>query len=148
MTGHNFWSVHQSCLIPIHTPVAGRLGLGQNNLQLGGKAVDPHEQVSKLPEQSTLSGLGHSITNHVPSGALFVCQLLLIDTVSDKVEPDINVLHTLAARGFVILLQNDCTLVVLEDNVLSDEIPLGLRELLGPADAWHAVIDTHQLRFS
>jgi hypothetical protein len=55
--------------------------------------------------------------------------------------------NKVTARGFAIPFQKDGVFVVLVDNVLGDLVALGFQKITCPADCWHAVIDSDELRF-
>lgn len=55
-------------------------------------------------------------------------------------------LRAFAARSPAILLQKYGTLIVLEDDVLTNRIALRLQEIARPEDGRHKVINAHQLQ--
>jgi hypothetical protein len=65
--------------------------------------------------------------------------------IGNKEIPDVNVLRALAARSFPILLQNNCALVVLEQNILFDTISLRLHKIPSPTNGWHEVVRAYDL---
>jgi hypothetical protein len=62
--------------------------------------------------------------------------------IGNKEMPNTNVLRTLAARSFSILLQKTCALVVLEQNIVLNLVSLGFHEVSSPTDRQHEVIGT------
>jgi hypothetical protein len=49
----------------------------------------------------------------------------------------------LAAQSFSILLQKNCALVVLEQNIVLNLISLGFHEVSSPTDCRHEVVGTY-----
>ncbi len=80
---------------------------------------DTHNLIPKLTKQRPLSGLGHKIGDHVLRGAPLHGHLVLLDTVSDKEETNVDVFSSLGAGSLAILLQKNGTLIVLVDNIFS-----------------------------
>ena len=62
-----------------------------------------HDLVSELLEQSALGWLCHIVSDHVPRGAPFHSQLLLVNAIRYEIVTNIDVLRALAARSFAIL---------------------------------------------
>ena len=106
-----------------------------------------HYLVSELLEKSALGGFGHEVCNHVSRRAPFHRQLLVLDPVGYKKISDVDMLRPLAARSFAVPLQEDGTLVVLVDDIVSDFISLGFHEISSPAYCWHQIIHTDQFGF-
>ena len=52
----------------------------------------------------------------------------------------------LATGSFAILLQQHGTLIVLEDNVLTNTITLGFQKVSRPQDGWHQIIHSNEFR--
>jgi hypothetical protein len=103
--------------------------------------------VSELPEQSTLQGFGHEVSDHVSSQTPDQRYITLVDASGNKEIPNINVLCMLAAQSFSILLQKNCALVVLEQNIVLNLVSLGFHEVSSPTDRWHEVVGTYDFRF-
>ncbi len=85
-----------------------------------------HDLVSELPEQSTLQGFGHEVSDHVSGWTPDQWYVALVDSIGNKEVPNIDMLRMLAARSLSILFQKNCALVVLEQNIV-----LNLVSLLG-----------------
>jgi hypothetical protein len=90
-----------------HTPVIH----GWNKLWINTQNV-----ISKLAEWSTLKRLGEEISQHLPSGTVFMRELFVFNAVSNKEVSDVDVLSALAAGSSPILFKENSTLVILVDN--------------------------------
>ena len=104
-----------------------------------------HDLILELSKESSLCRLGHIVSYHVAGGAPLYGELLFVDPIRDKLVTDVDVLCLLTAGSLAILLHKDGALVVLKDDVFLDPITLGIHEVSGPADGWHAVINSNNL---
>jgi hypothetical protein len=67
--------------------------------------------------------------------------------ISNNELPNIDVLRMLAAQSPSILFKKNCTLVVLEQNIVLNLVSLGFYKVLSPTDCWHEVVSTHDFQF-
>jgi hypothetical protein len=65
----------------------------------------------------------------------------------NKEVTNIDVLCTLSAQSLSILLQQNCTVVVQEQNIVPDLVSLGFHGVSSPTDCQHEVISTHNFCF-
>jgi hypothetical protein len=59
---------------------------------------------------------------------------------------EVRNIDVLAAQCLSILFQKNCTLVVLEQNIVLDLVSLGFHELSIPTGCQHEVISSHDFR--
>jgi hypothetical protein len=95
----------------------------------GGSLVDldhTHKLVSELLEQRTLERFSHKISNHEASGTPLHIEFFSTDWIGHKEVSNIDVLCTLATRGFAILFKENSTLVILVQDVFGHFVALSL----------------------
>jgi hypothetical protein len=104
-----------------HTPAARAVTIGLVGLSY------THQEISELSEQSTLERFGHKIAYHIAGGHTPLdAQFLIADTICHKELSDVDVLGTLATRGFAILFEENSALIILEQDILGHVVALGL----------------------
>ena len=127
-------------LFPTHScgaTVHARLTFSGTRILCGHR---PHDLISELPEKCSLGRFCHEISDHVSSGAPCHRHFTIRCPVGCKITPNIDMLHSLAARSLAILLREDGTLVVLKNNVFIDSMSLCFHETAGPTHCGHAVV--------
>ena len=87
-------------------------------------SVDTKNDITKTTKLISLQFLCEIITNHVQSGTELYRCLLLHDTISDEIVPDIDVARPIATLSFAIILQFNGTLIILLDNLIMDVVSI------------------------
>jgi hypothetical protein len=82
---------------------------------------------------------------HVPRRTPDYGHFFLVNSIGDEEIQNVDVCRALAASSFSVLLEENGTLVVLKQNIVSDFVTLCLHEIPSPADRWHEVISTNDL---
>ena len=106
-----------------------------------------HNNITEPLEKGSLIGIGQKITNHVPRGTPFDRHVSLLDTVSHKKIPHINMLGPFPTGCLAIILKKNSALVVLVNDVFGHITALGLQEQPCPQNVQHTVAHTYYLRF-
>ena len=84
--------------------------------------------------------LGKIVRDHVASWTIFDFQLAILNPISNKIIPDVNMSGSLGARLFSIVLEEDGRLIVLVHNRRVNFITLTVEEVICPAVMGHQVI--------
>ena len=88
----------------------------------------------------SLERIGKVVRDHVASRTIFDFQLAILDPISNKIVPDVNVSGSLGARLFPIVLEEDGRLIILVHNRRVNLITLTVEEVICPTDMGHQII--------
>ena len=86
--------------------------------------MDNKDDITTMMRLRSLQFFREIITNHVQSGTELYRCLLLHDTISDEIVPDIDVARPIATLSFAIILQFNGTLIILLDNLIMDVVSI------------------------
>ena len=106
---------------------------------------DVHDQSPEFDKLTTLQWLSKEIANHLICGAVLNANLLLIDSIGDKIISDIEVTGSTPTGVLTILFKQDSALVVLVYNVVGDVEPLFNEKIMCPNNDGHRVINANEL---
>jgi len=106
---------------------------------------DVHDCLSEFHEELSLKGLGEEIGNHLRSWTVFNSHIALLDLIRNEEIVTVEMLGPFG-RGFLsILLKENCTLVVLVMNTLSNRTALCLQEQFDPQNGGSDIIGSNKL---
>ena len=90
-----------------------------------------------------MKGFGKEVSDHLFRWTILDGEILHIDAVGNEVKSTIEVLGSLAAGLATVLLEQDCTLVVLIKDCILMIIALCFKKVVSPKDDWHEVVGSN-----
>ena len=98
---------------------------GATSITLGFNTHDPtHDVISKLSEVTALQRFHSKTSNHILGGTPMDTDFFHVYSVTHKEILNVDMPSVLAAQSLPVALKEDCTLVILQQEILDDPISL------------------------